>query len=194
MYSVVILLRPEADGPELTGHRESRRPDGKLISEFHYDILRLWQLQPEDILSGGLGTLPLATLTKVGKRQIPEIIRQVQQRLTAETTKPHARELMQTMFELTGLRYPVDELSQLFQGVQGMRESSVFQAGLDEGREEGRLEAMLRMVLKYGVSRLGRPSKRIQSEIENVKQLKKAEHMADRVLKISKWDELLESK
>ena len=57
VYSVVLLLRLSADGPELTGRRQSRRPDGPLISDFRYDVIRLWQLTPEQILSGDFGDI-----------------------------------------------------------------------------------------------------------------------------------------
>src|SRR5712691_8169529 len=38
--SVVVLLRPEADGPELTGFLERRLPEGRCYLAFEYQMVR----------------------------------------------------------------------------------------------------------------------------------------------------------
>jgi hypothetical protein len=40
-YGVVILLRPEADGPEMTGVIRRQTPDGDPYLEFRYPVVRL---------------------------------------------------------------------------------------------------------------------------------------------------------
>src|SRR5258708_3850408 len=63
--SIAVLLSPKADGKAMTGHVQVRLPNGKAYHEFDYDVIRLWQLAPEVILAGGIGTLPLLPLTHV---------------------------------------------------------------------------------------------------------------------------------
>ncbi|MFN0052559.1 MAG: hypothetical protein ACKV0T_10215, partial [Planctomycetales bacterium] len=69
--SVAILLRPEADGREMTGRVEERLPWQQLNLRFEYEVIRLWELSPEVILAGGLGTLPLLPLTNVKRSELP---------------------------------------------------------------------------------------------------------------------------
>src|SRR5438552_3883906 len=54
--SVVILLRPKADGPEMTGVVRHTL-EGEQYLEFRYRAVRIWQKPVEDILAGGVGTL-----------------------------------------------------------------------------------------------------------------------------------------
>jgi hypothetical protein len=66
---------------------------------------------------------------------------------------------------LTGLRLKApDQVRQLFHGVPiAMRESVTFQAILEEGREEGRVEELHRMILRLGRVRLGRRTRRLRA-------------------------------
>src|SRR5438270_2478257 len=62
--SVVLLLRPAADGPDVNGAYVLRFPDeAEAYNTFRYRVVRLWQLSAEQLLQGGIGTLPLAPLT-----------------------------------------------------------------------------------------------------------------------------------
>ncbi len=61
VHSVVVLLRPQADLRSITGRYEQRFPgvaEPYLI--FRYQVIRVWQLPADQLLSGGLGILPLA--------------------------------------------------------------------------------------------------------------------------------------
>ncbi len=57
--SVVVLLRPEADGPLLTGGVDLAWSGTPCLS-FAYRVVRTWEQPVEAVLAGGLGTLPLA--------------------------------------------------------------------------------------------------------------------------------------
>src|SRR5207302_547893 len=48
--SVVFLLRPEANSHELTG-----LPNDQVDLEFHYHVVRLWEIPSDAFLTGGLG-------------------------------------------------------------------------------------------------------------------------------------------
>ena len=62
MRTLIVLLRPAADGPELTGLFERRFPDETPYLAFRYKIVRLWQLPVETCLESGLGLVLLAPL------------------------------------------------------------------------------------------------------------------------------------
>ena len=194
VYSVVLLLRLSADGPELTGRRQSRRPDGPLISDFRYDVIRLWQLTPEQILSGDLVTLPLAPLTMVSQRQMPRLVQQVHQRLCEETQAPQRGDLMDSMFVLTGLRFPPDIATPWFQGVTEMRESLTYQAILEEGAEKGREEGLRDAVLRAGRHRFGPPTPKVRAALKKEQQIDRLEEMLDRMFDVKTWDALLKAK
>src|SRR5262245_14794253 len=57
--SVVVLLRPQALSPAVTGG-VSRQPAPDCFLNFRYRLIRLWEHPVEAILAGGVGTLPLA--------------------------------------------------------------------------------------------------------------------------------------
>jgi hypothetical protein len=65
IVSLLVLLRPRADGPELTGQIERHDPTGRLYEQFSYHVVRAWQLPTESLLAGPLGTLPLAPLPEL---------------------------------------------------------------------------------------------------------------------------------
>lgn len=88
-----------------------------------------------------------------------------------------------------------------------LRESSVYQIILDEGREEGRNEGreegrtqgltegeirgMARSVLQVGTERFGPPGPRISQEIRAIADLERLAHLMERLLKVSSWEDLL---
>jgi hypothetical protein len=60
VLNVAVLLRLEADSPQLTGSFERAFPGQERIALLRYRVLRVWQLPVEQLLNGGIGTLPLA--------------------------------------------------------------------------------------------------------------------------------------
>ena len=62
VHSVVILLRPSADDPNITGRLaytgQPRR--GKL--DFRYEVIRIWEIPARRLLRRGPGVLPLSVL------------------------------------------------------------------------------------------------------------------------------------
>ena len=51
VWSAVILLRPSADDPQLTGSLECTAPLGPAWN-FGYDVIRVWERPIEDYLTG----------------------------------------------------------------------------------------------------------------------------------------------
>src|SRR5205823_3141389 len=74
VLSVVVLLRREANLKSLTGVYERRFPGKEPYLRFHYQVIRVWELSPEQLLTGGLGTLPLAPISNVTEADLPDVI------------------------------------------------------------------------------------------------------------------------
>ena len=137
VQSIILLLRPQADGPAISGLYQEKLPDGFLYHEFRYNVVRLWERPVDEILSGRLAVLPLAPISRVSATELPNLIQRMEQRIDSEASPSEAGDLWLAAFLLTGLIYPKEFTGPLFQGIRAMRESSSFQAILEEGLEKG---------------------------------------------------------
>ena len=189
--SLVILLRPEAAGRDLTGQVCWCLPSGRQYLEFQYEPIRLWQLSPEVLLEGGLGTLPLAPLTKISRPALPGLIQRMVERIDREAEPPAAQSLWTATYVLMGLEYDREFTKHLLRGVRSMKESVTYQAILEEGREEGRAEAAQRNVLSLGTSLLGKPSPKVRRTLGRITDLNVLETLLLSVVKVDSWTELL---
>lgn len=138
VYSVALLLRRDANTPSLTGTLTRSHDDGRRYLHFEYDVIRVWELPCEPLLASGPGAAPLALLTDEAKGQLRKIVSGIDARMRSDNASERSRKLVLTSsFILLGLRYNKDEIHDAFLGVQGMKESTTYQAILEEGREEG---------------------------------------------------------
>ena len=71
IISLVVLLRPRANGPELTGRIERRDPTGQIYESFSYRVVRIWQLPTDVLLRGPLSLLPLAPVRSCSRQACP---------------------------------------------------------------------------------------------------------------------------
>jgi hypothetical protein len=78
---VLVLLRPAADGPELTGEYEHEFPGRGRNVWFRYDVVRVWELSPDRFLKAALPLLPLAPVSNVTPEQLPAVLTAVAERL-----------------------------------------------------------------------------------------------------------------
>jgi predicted transposase YdaD len=100
---------------------------------------------------------------------------------------------------LLGLRYSPTLAAQLFRGVLSMKESSTYQAILEEGREEGRAEGRTegavaearKLLRQLGEDLFGPPDARTAATIEQLNQLPRLEGLIKRVRTAENWQELL---
>ena len=193
--TVVVLLRKSADWPELTGtfQRGFRGEPPYLV--FRYEVVRVWQLSPEIFLSGGLGILPLAPLSAVAEAALPGVIRRMDERIRAEASADEAGTLWTAADVLMGLRYPRQLVTQLLQGVHGMKESVTYQAIVEEGRAEGEVKGMLRArqddLLQLGRLRFGPPSIETETALRGITDPDRLSRMVGALLDVSSWEELL---
>ena len=87
VWSVLVLLRPAADGPELTGEYEQQFPGRGRNLWFRYDVIRVWHVPPERLLKAGLPLLPLAPVSNVAPEQLTAVLRAVAERLRDEADR-----------------------------------------------------------------------------------------------------------
>jgi predicted transposase YdaD len=189
--SVLLLLRPEADGPLLTGQVALGRPDRPPRHTFAYEVVRLWQIPAERLLAGGLSTLPLAPLASLERTALPSVVRRVAERLEQEAGPSEAEELWAATYTLFGLRYPLELGDQLIKGVRRMRESVTYQAILAEGEAIGRARGERRLLLAIGEQRFGPPGERVLGNLKAIEDPERLEALGRRLLHVSSWDELL---
>ncbi len=72
-----------------------------------------------------------------------------------------------------------------------MRESVTYQAILEEGREEGYVEGLHRMILRLGRRRFGEADETVRQRIEAIRDIVVLEDLSERLVIVSSWDELI---
>ena len=185
--TMVVLLRRSADSPELTGVLERRFPNEPAYLIFRYHVLRIWEMSVDMFLNGGLGVVPLAPLSAVTEADLPGVIDRMDKRIRQETSPEEVGILWTATTVLMGLRYTSEFVSHLLRGVHGMKESTTYQAIVEEGRVQDRQEVLLQI----GRKRFGQPSDSIKLALLSIKDMDRLARMSDSFLDVSSWDDLL---
>ena len=197
VHTVLLVMRPEADHPSLTGEYRVVPPTG-FSHTLKYQVVRAWNLDLEAVLRGSLAILPLAPLTDQAGPRLPEVLRRMEARLLSDAAPEERKDLWMDAFVLTGLRYRRESVAQLFRGIPAMRESDTYQMileeglekGLEKGREEGRLQEARRALLLVGPPRLGEPNLATLRRIEAESQLSQLEEWLRLAGQIESWADL----
>ena len=161
-------------------------------------MARVWQRPVEEILTGGLGALPLAPLSDVAESELPSVIARIKEWIDAEATREDAGKLWVSTFVLMGLRYPKETALELLRGVRDMEESSTYQyimekgevKGRQEGRKEGRMEEARQMLLLVGEKRFGVSAEATRARIEALTTREEIESLVNRLFEVENWSEL----
>jgi predicted transposase YdaD len=183
VFSNAVLLHPGADSPRLTGVYEQGLPGEEPYAVFRYGVIRVWQLPAEQLLAGGLGTLPLAPISDVREADLPDLIERMQERLRQRGAATIAPELWVATEVLLGLRYSRTFAEVLLRRVREMKESVTYQAIVAEGAR--------RVLLATAEERFGRPNAAARSALEAVEEPEKLEELARQVQRANSWEELL---
>jgi predicted transposase YdaD len=193
--SVVILLRPEADHPAITGQVRRLDRTKSTYLDFRYRVMRIWQVPVDEVLNGPLGVLPIAPLANLGEAALPDVIRTMEERIRSEATTADAEEIWTSVYLLMGMRYTTALVIELLQGVMGMQESVTYQHILREGEAKGeaRGEAsgIRKTILRIGAHRFGPPTQEVMDRLEALDSVEALQAISDRFLEVETWDELL---
>ncbi len=196
MHSVAVLLRPEADSPAVTGLWQVAFPGEAPYHVFRYRAMRVWQLPAEQLLAGGIGTLPLAPISAVIEAEVPSVIERMESRLRSRRLRRYTDEVWSATYILLGLRYSREVARQLLQGARSMKESTTYQAILEEGEEKGKREGALiearKLVRLQGEDLFGVPNARSAAVIEDITDVTQLEQLSLRLPRCNSWEELLE--
>jgi predicted transposase YdaD len=141
-------------------------------------------------LSGGLGLVPLAPLGSVQKADLPAVVSQMKQRIDREAPS-QAKELWSAAYLLMGLHYESALVQSLLRGVVNMKESTTYQAILQEGKAEGKAEEARKLLLLQGRAQFGEPSAKIVARLDAITDLGRLEALLIRLLQVKTWEELL---
>ncbi|HEY3244011.1 MAG TPA: hypothetical protein VGM03_11750 [Phycisphaerae bacterium] len=206
VQSVVVLLRREAEGPEVTGTAGYMVADGAGSLAFRYQFVRVWHKPAEEVLRGGLGTLPLAPLAQVDP-EASQVIRRMGERIAREASPGEAGIIWTTTYLLMGLRYQRGLIDKLLRGVRGMRESTTYREIFEEGESvglsrglskgeavglsKGELAEARRLLLLVGGKHFGPPDPQTVAAIQAVNSLERLETLHARILDAASWQELL---
>jgi predicted transposase YdaD len=155
--------------------------------------VRVWQLPPKPLLTGGLALLPLAPISAVTESELPGIIQHIGQRLNSRRGRKQAQLVWGASYLLMGLRYSPALAAHLFRGVVSMKESSTYQAILEEGRSEGAVEEARKVLRLVGDDAFGPPDSRTAATIERLDDLTHLEDLLKRMRTATSWQELLAS-
>jgi predicted transposase YdaD len=192
VHTAVVLLRPGSHRAGLRGTLSYQMVPRRGRLAFRFEIIRLWQWPAEDLLTGGLGVVPLAPLGKLPAGARPPaglagVVERLVGRVTREAAPGESAELLTAALVLTGLRVPKPQVAELFRGVRAMRESSGYQLILDEGAV---LEAR-KLLLRQGGRKFGAPSPEVEAAVQAIADIDRLERMSDRLLDVTTWQDLL---
>jgi hypothetical protein len=191
--TLLVLLHRRADSRRLTGLYERGFPGEPFDAALRYRVLRVWEIPAATWLSGGLGLVPLAPLGSVPKADLPAVVTQMKQRFDREAPS-QAKELWSAVYILMGLRYERAMVQTLLRGVMNMKESTTYQAILEEGKAEGiakgKAEEARKMLLLLGRDRFGEPSAKIAALLDALTDLGQLEALGLRLLHVKTWEEL----
>jgi hypothetical protein len=200
VHSVVLLLRPDAYRPSMTGgvRYDSGRGRGKM--DFRYELVRLWQIPAEQLLATGIGTAALAVLGRLPERRDTEVgleavFREFDRRLRAEVEPAEAKDLRASVRVLMGLRITKAAALALVERVTTMEESTVYQVILEKGEARGEARGLAvgarRTLLATAKARLGRPTKKTVAALEAIADVDRLIRMGGALGKAKSWHELL---
>lgn len=188
VHSALILLSPKANLTIYSGVYENRLEGRETpYRVFRYDVVRVWELSPETILQGGIGLLPLAPLTKVQTKDLPELLLEMNRIVELQNDPERSSLNWVATDQLMKLRFDDQLIAKMIQGVLKMEHSAYFQSLLDRGAVERLHETLLEM----GEIRFGVPSDESRQRIESIASVADLKQLCKKLLIANSWEELL---
>jgi predicted transposase YdaD len=163
MYHVVIYVgRGAGQGDD--GVYEVLQPDGAATLSWRYQVVRLWEMDAEELVAmGRLALMPLVGQMRIREpeRVVPQVVNQMKA-VKDEEMKHHL------FGALTALMDDVEVLNMIERMIEDdelLLDTPFIQRIREEGREEGREENLRRNTLDAVVVRL-RPAEDVVQQIE----------------------------
>lgn len=196
VHSCALLLDQQAWGRANRGYYRAASPVGRCGVDFHYDVVKVWELGAEELLTSGVGLLPLAPVSAVSRQELPNIVARMDQRLRDEVPQAVAADIWTATLVLVGLRYDREFASLILRGVrETMKQSSTYQMILEEGLEEGLSKGVVQGrrgdILLLGTKKFGKPTAEVKATLEAMTDAAQLETLLTRILDVSSWVELL---
>jgi hypothetical protein len=186
--SAVVLLTRDANLSAIDGRYVRRFPGEDPYLDFKYQVIRVWELSPEPLLTGGLATLPLAPISAIGRTELPAVVRRMGERLAQPALASVAPELWTASSILMGLKYERALIQRLVHEVRGMAESVTIQIF----EEWGALKRARKSILRMGAMKIGTPAPdEVKQRIEAIDDLNRFDELELRLFQVNSWDDLL---
>ena len=198
MEPIIVLVRPEADDPSVTGEEVRRMPWGEVVSQFTYRVVRVWQ-QPSDRPLGDHWPRTLAGLAASG---LPELISELREHAAARSENAACESVTCLVFALPEQGRVDPKL--LAEAAELERTAPCVYLALNKhdehrivSRDEG-CTVMRWKLYQRGARRFGPPDERVAStigEIVSPRRLTDLDQFMARIesqdYPISSWNELL---
>jgi predicted transposase/invertase (TIGR01784 family) len=158
IQQVVIYLKPT--GSDLV--RQTRYETPVMIHQFR--VIRLWE-EPVEVFLSTPGLLPYAVLSRASNKE--EVLSQVVEELTQIEDRREQDNLTAATSILAGLQLEKQTIERLMKS-PGMRESTMYQAILQEGEAVGRATGERDLVLKLLARKVGNLSPELISRVSSL--------------------------
>ena len=197
--TILVLLRRKALASDQTGVHRRHGTTGRLLAEFHYHVVKVWEHSVDYWLSRGPTLAPLALLTDEADGDLDSTLRRFTQCLRNNRAGiGMTKSLISSSYVLCGLRYQPTRVTDLFRRLTMlMQESTTYQAILKKGQIEGMNQGVCQgqrsLILMLGTERFGAPSRRVAAALEKIDDVRQLERLAKRILGATSWKDLLGS-
>jgi hypothetical protein len=194
VHSVVILLRPKADDPNLTGRLTYSAQPRRGKMDFRYEVIRIWEIPAKRLLRCGPGVLPLSVLGAMPpgvstEDGIAEVVASLCRRVERAYDRETANHLITSTLVLSGLRLEKELAVKIFRRYRAVEDSTTYQYIV----EQGALKEMRGFLLQLGARRFGAPTERVKAAIQEVEDIPRLERMGLRVNDVASWNDVLET-
>ncbi|MBW4627242.1 MAG: DUF4351 domain-containing protein [Brasilonema octagenarum HA4186-MV1] len=177
---VLILL--QATSSEIVFH--TQYVDKKTRHE--YRVIRLWEEDPTPLLANP-ALLPLATLARSDSPQ--DLLEQVAAAVDMIESREERQNISACVQVLAGLRFPKNLMRQLFRE-EIMQESVIYQDILQKGKEQGKKQEALELILRLLTRRFGVIESEVQQQIRSLS-ITQLEELAEALLDFSNPSDLV---
>jgi len=199
--TVLILLRPKAVVSDMTGRFQQVGVTGKLITDFKYHVEKVWERPAEFWLKSGIGLAALSVITNEAKPNLEANLSRLDAHVQSEGVDEGTRgRVISAAYFLCGLRYNPVMVEEIFRRLNMLLEdSTTYQAvltkgkieGKVEGKAEGTIEGEHKVLLRQGIKRFGPPNSAIAASLKAITDTERLDGLAERILDVGSWDELL---